>query len=225
MASLTASSATTINYLSLNSGLKWVGVKMKMSATYHHETDSLSEWSNKTINQMLRYHVQWNQKGRVCALSWIWFQIMNSKNASTGYSSFQLHLGHSPRIIPPIVPSSLPNFLNNATATAKSIITCVHDDVSDMCTNLLLTKITQSHHMLSSHGCSPKYKIGNMVMLSATNCCHKYKWKGEKWTAKFFPQWDSPWKHMLTCQIIPSTSPPMHIQSFTLHCSNHISQM
>lgn len=47
---------------------KLMGVKFKMSTVYHPETDGASEQSNKTINQMLRYHVQHNQKGWVCPL-------------------------------------------------------------------------------------------------------------------------------------------------------------
>jgi hypothetical protein len=33
------------------------GMKLKMSTAYHLETDGSSERSNKTVNQMLRYHV------------------------------------------------------------------------------------------------------------------------------------------------------------------------
>jgi hypothetical protein len=44
---------------------KLTGVKLKMSTSYHPETDGSSEWSNKTINQMLHYHVKRNQKGWV----------------------------------------------------------------------------------------------------------------------------------------------------------------
>jgi len=36
---------------------KLTGVTLKMSSTYHPETDSTSEGSNKTVNQLLRYHV------------------------------------------------------------------------------------------------------------------------------------------------------------------------
>lgn len=36
---------------------KITGVKLKMSSTYHPEMDGASKRSNKTINQMLRYHV------------------------------------------------------------------------------------------------------------------------------------------------------------------------
>jgi hypothetical protein len=36
---------------------KLSGVKLKMSTAYHLETDGSSECSNKTINQILNYHV------------------------------------------------------------------------------------------------------------------------------------------------------------------------
>jgi hypothetical protein len=37
------------------------GTKIKMSSSYHPETDGASERTNKTVNQMLRYHVECNQ--------------------------------------------------------------------------------------------------------------------------------------------------------------------
>jgi hypothetical protein len=44
---------------------KLTGVKLKMSTPYHPETDGLNEHSNKTINQMLHYHIKRNQNGWV----------------------------------------------------------------------------------------------------------------------------------------------------------------
>jgi len=43
-------------------------IKLKMSSSYHPQTDGSSECSNKTINQSLRYHVDHSQKGWVRAL-------------------------------------------------------------------------------------------------------------------------------------------------------------
>ena len=125
---------------------KLSGVKMKMSTAYHPETDGSSERSNKTINQMLCYHVRRNQKGWVHALPWICFQIMNSVNASTGFSGFQLHLGRSPRVIPPIIPNELPIELYDAGQTASTLIDRLMDNVAQAWDNLLLAKITQVHH-------------------------------------------------------------------------------
>jgi len=47
---------------------KITGVKLGMSTAFHPETDGSSEWTNKTVNQCLRYHVTRNQKGWVRAL-------------------------------------------------------------------------------------------------------------------------------------------------------------
>ena len=85
------------------------GVKLHMSTAFHPQTDGASERTNKTIIQALRYAVDRHQKGWVRALPRIRFEFMNSVNASTGYSPFNLHLGRSPRIIPPIDNTLPPN--------------------------------------------------------------------------------------------------------------------
>jgi RNase H-like domain found in reverse transcriptase/Integrase zinc binding domain len=173
---------------------KLTGVKLKMSSAYHPETDGSSERSNKTINQMLRYHVTQNQRGWVRALPRIRFQIMNTVNASTGFSGFQLHLGRSPRVIPPIIPDSLLNELQEAALTATTIIQQLENDVAQARDNLLLAKITQSHHASANHAPDPEFKINDLVMLSTANRRHEYKKKGEKRTVKFFPRWDGPFR-------------------------------
>ena len=81
---------------------KLTGVNIKMSLAYHPQTDGASERTNKIVNQCLRFHVERNQKGRVRALPPVRFHIMNSVNASTGFSPFQLHIGCSPRTLPPL---------------------------------------------------------------------------------------------------------------------------
>ena len=69
------------------------GTKIKMLMAYHPETDGASECTNKTVNQMLHFHVERNQLGWVKALPMVHFNIMNTINKSTGYSPFQLRMG------------------------------------------------------------------------------------------------------------------------------------
>ena len=66
------------------------GTKIKMSMAYHPQTDGVSERTNKTVNQLLRYHVECNQSGWVKALPLVQFNIMNMVNKLTGFSPFQL---------------------------------------------------------------------------------------------------------------------------------------
>ena len=75
---------------------KLTGVKLKLSTAYHPETDGASEHTNKSVNQALRFHIEWNQLGWVHALPRIQFDLMNMINKSTGFMPFQLCMGHSP---------------------------------------------------------------------------------------------------------------------------------
>jgi hypothetical protein len=69
---------------------KLTGIKLKLSSAYHPQTDGTSKQTNKTVNQMLWYHVAWNQKGWAWALPCIRFDLMNMVNKLTGFSPFQL---------------------------------------------------------------------------------------------------------------------------------------
>jgi hypothetical protein len=83
-----------------------------MSAAWHPETDGASERTNKTVNQALCFHVARNQTGWVRALPRVCFDMMNTVNVSTGFSGFQLRMGRSPRVIPPLIvapPRDAPN--------------------------------------------------------------------------------------------------------------------
>lgn len=167
--------------------LKLMGVKLKMSSLYHPELDGASEGSGRAINQSVRYHIRHNQKGWVCALPCIRF--MNTVNASTGFSGFQLKLGRSPCVIPPLVPSDLPDELRNTPEAAVELAVAdrVNTDVTKAGDNLLAAKVAQAHSTNSSCGKEVIYEFNDLVMLSTFNCRHDYKRKGEKCVAKVIP--------------------------------------
>ena len=166
--------------------------------SYHPQTDSASERTNKTINQSIRFHVEWNQKGWVRALPRIRFCMMNTINALTGYSGFQLRLGRSPRLILPIVPTSLPAKLRSAASAAESIISRIAMDVADAKDNLLLAKLTQASGANKSRGKEISYQIGDKVMLSTFHRRCEYQQKGDGRAVKFFPRWDGPYSIIKT---------------------------
>ncbi|KIM76024.1 hypothetical protein PILCRDRAFT_78168 [Piloderma croceum F 1598] len=94
---------------------------------------------------------------------------MNSVNASTGFSGFQLHLRRSPWVIPPIIPNKLPVELYDAGQTATMLIDRLNDDVAQAHDNLLLVKITQIHHTSQTHGPDPQFNINDLMMLATMN--------------------------------------------------------
>ena len=130
---------------------KLTGVKLKMSTAYHPETNCSSKHSNKTVNEMLGYRVKCHQKGWVHALPCIPFQIMNTVNASTSYSGFQLHLGRSPWIIPAPIPSLLTPEQTDCWPLISDLIDCLNTDVANTQDKLLLAKITDTPCKQVSH--------------------------------------------------------------------------
>lgn len=114
---------------------------------------------------------------------------MSTINASTGYSPFQLHMGRSPHIIPPLLVPTLANIPCEHALTVEKIINSIHTDVTEAKDNLIHAKVTMAHPN-ELRGCEEKYEVGNLVMLSTLHRRQEYKWHGEKCVAKFFPCFD-----------------------------------
>lgn len=205
---------------------KLTGVKVKMSTAYHPETDGASERSNKTVNEAIRSHVDANQTGWVAVLPRIRFAIMNTVNASTGYSPFQLKSVHSPRLIPPFVPSNRTKEDRDAGAVMQQI----ELDVKDAQDNLLAAKIRQAYHANEHRAAEDVFEKGDRVMLSTENRQREYKRKGAKRVAKFMPRWDGPYivieafpeKSQYTLQLpnSPRTFPGFHASLLKRHKAN-----
>lgn len=170
---------------------KLTGVKLKMSTSFHPETDGSSERTNKMLNQAIRYHVDRNQKGWSKQLPHIRFAIMNTVNSSTGFSGFQLKTGHSPRIISPLVVTNQDTTAD--TITAREIINKLELDVKEAQDNLLGAKIRQAYHVNEHRAPEDVYNEGDLVMLSTENRRCSYKRKGSRRVAKFMPRHDSPY--------------------------------
>jgi hypothetical protein len=153
---------------------KLTGVKLKMSSAYHPQTDGASERMNKTINQALHYHVAQNQKGWARVLPCIHYDLMNTVNKSTGFSPFQLCLGQSPCLIPPLCMPIVP--IPPEEVWAWELIEKLQQDVFKAQDNLLKAKVAQATHANLTCNTDLDLNIGDWVMLSTkkqamTVCC------------------------------------------------------
>ena len=157
---------------------------------------------------------------------------MNSVNTSTGFSNFQLRLGRSPRIIPPLVPAtpSNPSTPEDDASRAREVIERVHTDVAEAKDNLLLAKIFQTHHANIHRSLEPPFQVGDKVMLSTLHRHQEFKKKGEKRAAKFFPRYDGPYniidEHAATSNYTlelpnnPNTYPTYHASELKKFVAN-----
>ncbi|GLB45211.1 putative retrotransposable element tf2 155 kda protein type 1-like [Lyophyllum shimeji] len=170
---------------------KLIGVKVKMSSAYHPETDGVSERSNKTVNQALRFHVDRNQRGWRHALPRVRFEIMNTVNKSTGFSPFQLKTGRSPRVIPPLIahpPSAEPE-----EVAARDIVERLKFDTATAQDNLIQAKIQQASQANKSRLDDFAFRPGDRVRLSTKNRRRAFKQAGQTRVAKFMPRFDGPY--------------------------------
>lgn len=159
---------------------KLTGVHLAMSSSFHPETDSASEQSNKTVNQSICYHVDRAQKGWVVALPCICFNMMNTMNTSTGFSGFSLHLGHSLCIIPPLVPTTFIPGIPQEDICAAELIKKLLLDIQTAADNLICAKVDQAHqanHHKSADFCP---LVGDRVLLNTFHCCRDYAQDSEK---------------------------------------------
>src|SRR5277367_5179586 len=128
----------------------------------------------------------------VKSLPLIRFNIMNTVNKSTGFSPFQLRMGHSPRLIPPLVISQ-PAPVSGPEIEAQHVIGRLEIDTLEAQDNLLRAKISQSIQTNKSRSLIFPFKVGDRVRLSNFNRRREYKTSGDKRVAKFMPRFDGPY--------------------------------
>lgn len=208
------------------------GTKVKMSSSFHPETDGASERTNKTINQLLRYHVERNQTGWVKALPIIRFNIMNTTNKSTGFSPFQLRMGRSPRLLPPLIRHEKDSE-NKEEVNAWRLIKDLEAMTMEAQDNLLRAKISQASLANKDRLLTFPFKIGSRVRLSTLNRRQEFKKSGEKRVAKFMPRFDGPYlitdideKHSTVTLDLPNSPnifPTFHTSMITPYVENDAS--
>ena len=166
------------------------GVKLKMSTSYHPETDGSSERTNKTVIQCIRFAVERDQLGWVKSLPKIRFDIMNTMNRSTGFTPFQLRFGRSPRVLPPLFPSD-----NHSPADklAADLIRRMQLDVADAQDHLISAKVSQAFQANKTRTNSFPFKVGDRVVLSTLHRRRDIKAGDPNRVAKFMPRFDGPY--------------------------------
>ena len=169
---------------------KLTNVNLKMSSAYHPETDRASERTNKTVIQCIRFAVERDQKGWVRALPKVRFDIMNTVNASTGFTPFQLCFGKSARILIPLM--SLEDD-DERDVTARDVIEQMQPIQLEANNNLLTAKIRQAQQENQHCGQTFKFKPSECVVLSTSHRQQAYKSGDEPRAAKFMPRFDGPY--------------------------------
>ena len=76
----------------------FLGIKRRLSTAFHPQTDGQTERQNSTMEAYLRAFVNFEQNDWARLLPMAEFAYNNAKNASTGYTPFELNCGYHPRV-------------------------------------------------------------------------------------------------------------------------------
>ena len=76
----------------------FLGIKQRLSTAFHPQTDRQTKRQNSTIEAYLQAFVNFEQNNWARLLPMAEFAYNNAKNASTGYTPFELNCGYHPRV-------------------------------------------------------------------------------------------------------------------------------
>ena len=76
----------------------FLGIKRRLSTAFHPQTDGQTKRQNSTIEAYLRAFINIEQNDWARLLPMAKFAYNNAKNASTGYTLFELNCGYHPQI-------------------------------------------------------------------------------------------------------------------------------
>ena len=139
-----------------------LGCKLKISTSYHPQTDGQTERSNRTLEDGLRAYVNYAQDDWDEKLLALEFAVNNSTQESTGFTPFYLNSGQHPHF--PL------NMLADKTdnALAPSMLRTLRDNLVVAKANIAAAQTRQARNANKSRR-AHEFKVGEQVMLSTEN--------------------------------------------------------
>jgi hypothetical protein len=172
---------------------KCLGTQLTMSTAFHPQTDGQTERANRTLEEMIRPYVSFQQKDWDEHLVAAEIACNASKHASTGFTPFYLNGGRE-------VSVPLDLAIEEARTTrqpdAAARIRQLHQDLETAKEHLLKAQQRQARHA-DQHRREVLFKVGDEVLLSTAHLKLLGKVKGDAEqhrTAKFAYRFIGPFK-------------------------------
>ena len=138
-----------------------LGIKLNFSTPYHPQTDGQTERVNQSLEQYLRFYVNYNQDNWAKLLPLAEFAYNNSPHSSTKLSPFFANMGFHPNLS--VVNSSVPSPL--VTQQGAQL-----QDIQEYLKNeLAIAQEQYKLHADKNRLPAPNFKVGDLVWLSTKN--------------------------------------------------------
>jgi hypothetical protein len=196
-----------------------LGTKLRMSSSFHPETDGQSERTNQTVEQILRcytnkFHDDWDTHVGLAE-----FSLNSATNISTGVSPFKLMYGYQPaspvdRVAAAFdTPSTL---ATRQSAAAADMISKMHADLATAKSSIALAQERTAKHA-DKHRREAHFEVGDRVMLSGAHV----NLKGT--SRKLKPRWLGPFT---ISKVVNKASVRLELPpAIRLHPVVHVSQI
>ena len=142
-----------------------LGTSLKMSTSFHPQTDGQTERTNRTLISGIRSYVNSLHTNWDSLLPTLEFSYNNTIQRSTTFSPFYLNYGFNP-----IIPAALPSI---------SFAPAAHDFLTTLTTTMtaakqhLLKAQQQQSFQANKHRRHQSFNVGDQVLLSTTNLAKK----------------------------------------------------
>ena len=136
------------------------GTELRMSSSFHPQSDGTTERANRTVTQMLRQCISPDQRDWVSKLPGVEFAINSARSQTTGYAPFVLNYGSMPRSMIWNSDSEYPG-VRVFAQKMKNAILAAHDAI-------IAARVKQTRLANNRRKESPFVK-GDFVYLSSQN--------------------------------------------------------
>lgn len=192
-----------------------LGTKLQMSTAFHPQTDGQTERQNRTLEEMLRAYVSYEQDDWDQHLAAAELAHNCAEQASTGYSPYYLNHGHHPQL--PIDDAvKISNISNNPTAAER--IQQLHESLDRAKAALKEAQLRQSRNADRSRR-EVVFAVGDQVLLSTEHLALKDKDRTKKLTSKYIGPF--PIVRVVSSVAYELTLPP----SLRIHPVFHVSKL
>jgi hypothetical protein len=141
---------------------KLIGTQLRISSSWHPQTDGATERANRTLGQMLRQAIGPTQRNWVNKLPAIEFAMNSARSETTGFSPFFLNYGRTPRPLLWDYPKQdeYPGVRDMALKIKEAIMSA-HDAI-------ITARVKQTRLANNRRRAAP-FVLGDLVYLSTQN--------------------------------------------------------
>jgi hypothetical protein len=166
-----------------------IKVKLRMSTSFHPETDGSSERSNKTMIEAIRHYVNLRHTDWEDHLIHVEAAMNNSVNATTGKTPTEMVFGTTLRLFPS--PRDLAKPTHDVPAVSD-YIRAIQDNVALARDRHAEAKTKQTTYANKKRRPEPEYKEGDKAYLETKDLRLQVKHKGR--SAKFYSRYVGPFE-------------------------------